>query len=244
MTKENAELTVMDMSTLPVVGLGANLKELETLAKDSQYLKRIQLYSKGKAIDTGKIIPGNYGIPFDDVITCLGEEIDVIPLVVRDKAIDSSDSDAVIVSYTRTSEAFQQIVEGSEVKNSGCQWGYSFLLFERSTSMYYEYFFGNKTARNEVANVCAFLPKTEEQIQEFTNKHGRPPQRAGACTFKVKYIEKKVQGWGWHAPVTYPCSTPFKGLELTEATEQIEKFMSQKDSIVEKVPESSNTRAH
>ncbi len=244
MAKEKSELTVVDMSALPVVGLGADLKELETLAKDSQFIKRIQLFSKGKAIDTGKISPGNYGIPFDDVITCLGSEIDVIPLVVRDKAIDSSDRDAIIISYTKDSKPFQRIMEDSDVKDSGCQWGYSFLLFERSTSMYYEYFFGNKTARNEVANVCSFLPKTVNQVNEFTEKYGRPPQPAGPCTFKIKYIENKAKGWGWHAPVTYPCSTPFKGLELLEATEQIEKFMSQKDSTVEKVSEDSNTRAH
>lgn len=244
MAKEKTEMTVVDMSALPVVGLGADLGELEAMTKANEYLKRIQLYSKGKAIDTGLIAPGNYGTPGSDTVVCLGPEIDVIPLCVRNKAIDSSDRDAIVISYNKSAPEFVRIENSAEVKDSNCQWGFAFLVFERSSKDYYEFFFGSKTARNEVANVSAFLPKTPEQIAEQTKKLGRAPQASGPCTLKVKYIENKAKGWGWHAPVTFPCSTPFKGFDPAVAAETIEKFMAQKDSTVEKVPEDTNARAH
>ena len=127
-TEQTTEMTIADMSFLPVVGLGADLGALETLVQSTTYLKRIQLYSKGKAVDTGKIPPGSFGVPGTDDIQNLGTEIDIIPLVVRPKAIDSKDRDAIIVSYTEPSEAFQAIKAASEVKDSKCMWGFAFLV--------------------------------------------------------------------------------------------------------------------
>ena len=241
-TEPTTEMTIVDMTMLPVVGLGADLGTLETLVQSTAYLKRIQLYSKGKAIDTGKIPPGSFGVPGSDSIQNLGPEIDIIPLVIRSKAIDSSDRDAVIVSYDETCDAFEGIKERANTKDSGCQWGFAFLVFERSTSEYYEYFFGNKTARNEVPNVTPFLPRTPAQTAAITEKLGRAPHPPGPCTIKTKYITKG--DWGWHAPVTYPCSTPFKGFNMEQAIEQQNKFMELKDSVIEKAPDDTTSRAH
>ncbi len=242
MTKTKTEMTTVDMGALPVVGLGGDLGKLEKLANSKSYLQRIQLYSKGKPIETAMIPPGHFGIPVNDTIQDLGDEIDILPLAVRPKAIDCKDRDAIIVSYDDECEAFEVIKEKSEVKNSNCMWGFAFLVFERSTAQYYEFFFGTKTSRNEVGNVAIFLPKTEEQIASLTKKFGRPPQPAGPCTLKVKYIQKG--DWGWHAPVTHPCSTPFKGYVCDEAIEQINKFAALKDTELEKVDEPVDGRAH
>lgn len=242
MTKSKTEMTTVDMGALPVVGLGADLVKLEKLANSTSYLKRIQLYSKGKPVETAMIPPGHFGVPSADAIQDLGNEIDILPLAVRPKAIDSKDRDAIVVSYDDTCEAFEGIKERSEIKNSNCMWGFAFLVFERNTAKYYEFFFGTKTARNEVGNVASFLPKTEEQIAALTEKFGRAPQPAGPCTLKVKYITKG--DWGWHAPVTHPCSTPFKGYNCEEAIEQINKFAALKDTELEKVEEPVDGRAH
>ena len=113
MTKPKTEMTTVDMGALPVVGLGADLGKLEKLTQSTTYLKRIQLYSKGKPVETGLIPPGHYGIPENDVIVDLGEEIDVLPLSLRSKAIDFKNRDAIIVSYDDTCDVFVDIAKRS-----------------------------------------------------------------------------------------------------------------------------------
>jgi hypothetical protein len=240
MAKKN-EIATVNMGALPVVGLGANLGQLTKLTKSTSYLRRIQLYSKGKAVDTRQIDPGCFGVPADDNIQSLGPEIDIIPLVVRSKAIDAKDRDAVIVSYDETTDAFAEIRERAETKDSKCMWGFAFLVYERSTGDYYEMFFGTKTARNEVPNLVPFLPRTPEQEAEMTEQLGKTPQPSGPCTVKSKYITKG--DWGWHAPVVHPCSTPFKGFNTEIALEQMNKFAALKDSVIEKVEEEATGRA-
>ncbi len=245
MTKktENTELATVDMGALQIAGLGANTELMDELIQSSTFLGRIQLYSKGKPIDTGLISPGHFGTPNNDEIKSFGTEIDIIPLCVRAKAIDSSDRDAMVITYDATSEEYARIKSLADVKDSGCQFGFAYLVYERSTSEYYEYFFGNKTHRNEAANVTAFLPKTPERIKELTDKLGHAPQPAGPCTIKSKYVVKKGTDWGWFAPVTYPCSTPFKGFDPAQANEQIAKFEALEGNKVEKAPEVDNSRA-
>jgi len=240
MTKKN-EIATVNMGALPVVGLGANLGELTKLTKSTSYLRRIQLYTKGKAVDTRLIDPGCFGVPIAEKIQNLGPEIDIIPLVIRSKAIDAKDRDAVIVSYDETTDVFNEIRERTQVKDSKCMWGFAFLVYERSTADFYEMFFGTKTARNEVPNVVPFLPRTPDQEAAMTEQLGKAPQPSGPCTIKSKYITKG--DWGWHAPVAHPCSTPFKGFNPEIALEQMNKFVALKDSVIEKVEEEESGRA-
>jgi len=242
MTK-NTELTTVKAGELQVAGLGADLALMDELIQTTAYLKRIQLYSKGKAIDTGKIGPGNYGIHGTEDIKCLGDEIDIFPLCMRSKAIDSSDRDAIVITYDAKSAEFQRIKETSDVQDSGCQWGFAFLVYERSTDEFYEFFCGTTSARFEVANIAAFLPKTPAQVEALTKELGHAPQAAGPCTLKRRYLENKAKDWGWFVPVTHPCSTPFKGFDPVKANEQIAKFEAMEGSKVEKAPDDESQRA-
>ena len=137
------ELSCLSSVSLPALAPSINV--FKDIAKNSSFLQRIQLYTKGKAIDTGAIQPGHYGIPTgDDAIEDLGSEIDIIPLSWRAKAIDMSDRDAVLVSYDPATDEYKRIKNDSDnTKDSHCMYGPAFLVFERSSGKFFELFFGN-----------------------------------------------------------------------------------------------------
>ena len=60
-----------------------------------------------------------------------------------------TDSEAIIVSYDPDTEEFKRIAAQSMEKESHCMYGPSFLVFERSTASFLEFFCGNKSSRSE-----------------------------------------------------------------------------------------------
>ena len=72
------------------------------LAKARECLDRLQLYTKGKAVNRKRIEAGNYGIPLnDEAVNDLGSQIDIIPLARRPKAIDMTDTRQCWSTITR-----------------------------------------------------------------------------------------------------------------------------------------------
>ena len=69
------------------------LGALDEVAKGTEFLPRIQLVTKGKLVDEGKIKPGRWAVPLPggQDVEDLGESIDVIPFDCRPKALDVSD---------------------------------------------------------------------------------------------------------------------------------------------------------
>jgi hypothetical protein len=202
------------------------LGALEEVAKGTEFLPRIQLVTKGKYVDEGKIKPGHWGVPQPggDEIIDLGDSIDVIPFDCRAKALDVSDRDAIVSVYDIKAAEFQRIKNAP--KNSGCMWGPSFLVLERSTGKLYELFFGNKSGRNEAGKLRPFLPTAANE--------GCP----SPATLGIRY--KKTPEYGWHVPVITKCSEPFdpalvKVDEAAILAEQ-EKFQNP-DAGAEKVSE-------
>jgi hypothetical protein len=230
---------------LPALSGGMDIASatFNELAKGSEFLERIQLFSKGKYIDKGLIAPGRWGIPrSEDQIDDVGSEIDIVPFCCRPKALDLRDRDAIITSYEPETELFQGIKALSSGVNSSCMYGPTFLIFERSTGSFYELFCGTKSMRNETARIGAFLPLSEESAKILELKKGSPVHAHGPlpCTLKAKYATKG--NWGWHVPTTVPCSTPFSNLPSTEAiVAAVTRFMSVKSSVVEKVEEEAPT---
>lgn len=236
---ENA-LAVLNSINLPSTQLASD-EVYEGLAKSTEFLGRLQLYTKGTAINKKLIGPGEYGIPEgDEEITKLGESIDLIPLARRPKAIDMSDKEAIIISYDPTTEMFKDIQARSGEQNSGCMYGISFLVIERTTGRFLEFFCGTKSTRQEAGKIGGFLTLTAEQIEVMAKKgqdvsklkpHGPLPM-----TLKSKLVEKG--SFSWHVPVVLPCSTPFTRLPSVEAiNDQIAKFLTVKDGGVEKATE-------
>jgi hypothetical protein len=210
---------------LPVV-TEDQLTTLDEVAKGSEFLSRVQLITKGKYVDTGKIAPGHWGIPQPggEEIDDLGESIDVVPYAVRPKALDMSDKEAIVAVYDTKDPEFQRIKNAP--KNTGCVWGPSFLVLERSTGRLLELFFGNKSGRNEAGKLKPFLPTEENE--------GNP----APATLNIRYVKKP--DFAWHVPVVTKCSEAFDPANIKVTADQLleerEKFLNPPKGA-EKVPE-------
>jgi len=222
-------LIPLDLAQLPSTEIAA---DYDSLTQGVDFLSRVQLFTKGKAIDKGLIRPGHYGIPVsDDEIIDLGSEIDVIPLARRPKAMDFSDKNAIVTSYDEKSDEFKRIAAASNEPNSGCMYGVSFLLYERTTRRFLEFYCGSKSTRTEAKNIYPHLPRVEDgqQVGPFP------------ITLKSKYVDKGK--FPFHAPVVTKCSTPFTDLpEPAKIIEEIQKFLNPKQDEVEVVQEDKSKR--
>ena len=58
-------LTTVDLTQLPSTQLGSD-EQFEEMSRSTGFLGRLQLFSKGNAINEGLIPPGTYGIPESD----------------------------------------------------------------------------------------------------------------------------------------------------------------------------------
>lgn len=223
MPKTENALVPVDFSQLPSTEISA---DYDALSQGNDFLSRIQLFTKGKAIDKGLIAPGHYGVPVsDDEVLDLGKEIDVLPLARRPKAMDFSDKEAIITNFDPESAEFKRIADAANGKDSGCMYGPSFLVFERSTGKFYEYYAGSKSARMESPKIAPFLPqKTETGTTQPT-----------PMTLKARYVEKTK--YPYHCPVVAKCSTPITNMDPTKAIAEIIKFVNPKSDDVEVVDE-------
>ena len=183
------------------------------LAGGSKYVGRVQLYSKGKAIDKGLIPAGHWGSPErGDKITDLTRQPDFLVLARRAKALDLSDLEDIIQNYDMGSDEFKRIQAESEEKDSSCSYGISFLLYCRQTESFLEYFANGKTSRPASKDLFGFLP-VEGNLENLK-----------AVTFDSEVIETKR--YTWLGPVFTKCSTPIEGMDIEEAAKQIEKFVN------------------
>jgi len=243
---DNTALVPLDLEQLPSTQIGGDDLYSE-LAKGGDYLGRMQLFTKGKAVDKGLIPPGHYGIPdSDEEIIDLGTSVDLIPLARRPKAIDMNDSEALVISYDMESPEFKRIAAKSNEPESHCQYGPSFLVYERTTGRFLEFFCGNKSNRIEAKKLFPFLALSQADIDKKAaagndvgdlRPHGPIP-----VTLKVKLAENKRGSW--HVPVVVKCSTPFTkvpGMEVI--VREMQKFLTVKDNGVERVEETTPARA-
>jgi len=236
---ENA-LVPVNFNQLPSTQIGTD-DQFTELAKGGDFIGRMQLYTKGKAINKELIRPGHYGVPeSDDEVVDLGVTVDILPLARRPKAIDMTDLEALVLNYDPESAEFARIAAKSAETDSHCQYGPSFLVYERATGRFLEFFCGTKTNRIEAKKIYPFLPLSDGDIKRLAEAgkdvtgleaHGPIP-----LTLKVKLVENRRGSW--HAPVVVKCSTPFTQLPLLEVfVKEITRFLTIKDNGVEKVAE-------
>ena len=243
---DNTAMIPVNLDQLPAIQIGSD-DQFAELAKGGDFLGRIQLYTKGKAINNELIRPGRYGIAeSDDEIIDLGKSVDLIPLARRPKAIDMSDSEALVISYEMESEEFKRIAAKSAEAESHCQYGPSFLVYERTTGRFLEFFCGNKSNRIEAKKIFLFLPLSQAQIDakavEGNDVADLRPHGPIPVTLKVKVVENKRGSW--HVPVVVKCSTPFTRVPASEViVREIQKFLTVKDNGVERVEETKPGRA-
>lgn len=196
------------------------------------FLRRIDLKSKGKLIDIGKVKPGHYCVvKSSDDADDLGDSIDILPLARRPKAIDMNDIEQIVVTYDRGSDLFADIEKRSSQRDSHCQFGASFLVVERSTGQLYELFLGSASNRREVGTISDFLPLTEADIKRRKLKDTKPHGPL-TLTLKSKRIENKAKGWSWFVIVPKPCSNNFTKDQIPSTDvlkDEIGKFLNPDD---------------
>jgi len=229
MPNESSALVPVEfVDQLPSTQVGTD-SDFDQIAKSSDFLPRLQLFTKGKAVNRKLVQPGNYGIPVtDDEVTDLGDEIDILPLARRPKAIDLKDTENIVAVYNVNDPEFKRIQIQSAQKESGCMYGPSFLVFERSTGQFLEFFCGTKSARTEAKRIFPYLPLSQVMIDANPNAApDQQPHNAMPVTMKSRLVEKGQ--WSWHVPVAVKCSTPFSTLpSATVIVEEITKFLDVK----------------
>lgn len=214
-----------------------DLKAVDDLSKSTGFLPRIQLYYRGKAIDKNFIAKGHFGSPrSSEDIFDLGERIDVLVIARKPKAIDMSDTDNIMQSNDPKSKEFQRIVDAADnTKDSGCAYGPTYLVFERSTGKFYEFFCGNKSSRIESSKINTYLPVTPAMIEAGVTDE-KEPRGPKPMAIKAQMLEKG--NWTWFAPQVSECLTPFDKLPSAEdLTKEIEKFLKKDEDGVETVTE-------
>jgi len=235
---DTTAMVPINLDQLPSTQIGTD-DQFAELAKGGDYIGRMQLYTKSKANLKGLIPQGHYGIPeSDDEIIDLGESVDLLPLARRPKAIDMTDMEALVISYDMESEEFRRIAAKSVEADSHCQYGPSFLVYERSAGRFLEFFCGNKSSRIEAKKVFPFLPLTQADIDAKAaagnNVGDLKPHGPIPVTLKVKVAENRKGTW--HVPVVVMCSSPFTRLPSQDViAREIQKFLTVKNNGVEKV---------
>jgi len=241
MSKKN-ELAVVSqqLGTLfsGVIGDEASkaLIDSDSLSQGSKFLKRIQLFSGGKLVKKKLIEEGHFGVPLGaEKVTDLGESIDLLVIWRKPKAIDMSDTDNLIVSNDPSSSEFKRIVEMADhVKDSGCAYGPAYLVYERSTGQFYEFFAGNASGRVESSNINNYLPVTQQAIAAGKAPKGvTEPRFCVPMTLRSQYVEKGK--FSWFAPKSEDCLTPFDYPGMDVIQEQMKLFMKKEDSGVKTV---------
>jgi hypothetical protein len=242
----NTAMVPVNLDQLPSTQIGTD-DQFAELAKGGDYIGRMQLFTKSKANMKGLIPSGHYGIPeSDEEIIDLGPTVDLLPLARRPKAIDMTDMEALVISYDMESEEFKRIAAKSAESDSHCQYGPSFLVFERSTKRFLEFFCGNKSSRIEAKKLFPFLPLSQADI-DAKSENGNAvgdlkPHGPIPVTLKTKVAENRKGTW--HVPVVVMCASPFTTLPSDDVIRrEITKFLTVKDNGVEKVQDNRPARA-
>jgi hypothetical protein len=242
---DNTNLVPVNLDQLPSTQIGSD-DQFADLAKSADYIGRLQLFTKGKAVNRKLVGPGNYGIPNGEEVDDLGDTIDIIPLARRPKAIDMTDNEAIIVNYDPEAAEFKRIAAKSLEKESHCMYGPSFLVFERSRGLFLEFFCGSKSTRSEAKKVYPYLPLTQADI-DTKAAHGDDvsemvPHGPLPLTLNSRLVEKGT--YSWHVPVVVKCATPFDKLPPMERiVKEINAFLIVKDNGVERAAPAQSGRA-
>ena len=233
MAKKKNELTVASLTSLATTATAVDLSAYAT----GDYLSRLQLINgQSKLVGKGLIDAGHFGIPSSDAVEDLGETVDILPLAVREKAMDLS-GEVPIAVFDPASELYQDIVDRSAIKDSSCVYGPSFLVLERSTGRFLELFMGNKSGRFEADNMSAYLPISEDKAKEF----GVEPRGPQPCTLTTEYIERPKHAW--HVIKIGKCSTPFTELpDIDAIVKEVADFVTPEADVPEVAETSGRSR--
>ena len=188
---------------------------LKDLMSGGGWLPRLQLMTANTAkCKSGEFAVNHYALVQGQNFEDLGNQVDVLVIDWRPKALDTS-GDNVISSYDHESVEFKSIVAGADEPNSGKMFGAEYLIYIPGKGSFATFFMGTKSARTDIPTVNARLQK--------------------AATLKAQKLSNKTNEW--FSPLCVPCSTPFDMPDQEELKEQHHKFLNPPKSEVEAVSE-------
>jgi len=215
---ESNQLVPQDMVGGPL----AREEDFDSMTTAATYLPRLQLFgSKSDACAEGKIPIGHYGLVKDDDITDLGEEVNLVIITWRPKAIKLG-GDMPITVFDAQSELFQEIKKLADVKDSGCMYGNEFLVWIPDAGVFAHFHMNSKTARREAKKM--------------------KPLIGGAATLKCRLIDPPTSKYKWHGPVVLPCSIPLDMPEDNVLREEYTKFQNPPEQTIEVAEEGGEER--
>ena len=131
--------------------------DFDAMATAGGYLPRLTQFTDASAVvKKRELTVGFYLVAGKDDRTPLGEDVDIVPISWRFKALDTS-AGKPISSLDPKSDLFQSIAARAKSANSHCQAGIEFLVWIPAVSKFATYLMGNKTALKEAAKVKPFL---------------------------------------------------------------------------------------
>lgn len=248
---ETTELTTYDPTQLPSAEVATD--NFDGLSSSDNFLKRLHLYGKGKAVDLKLIGPGRFGVPMGkdkkgkEIIEDLGGAVDLLIFGRRPKALDLSDTQNLIIVYDRTNPEFSRIEEASGTKDSRCMYGTVFLVYERNTRTFYELFFGNPTARKRTDEMSAHMTLTQEKIDKLEEDgqdvEGLEPRGPLPVTVEAEYIDPPSSPHSWFGPNPVTCSVPIEGPSVADVVTECARFHAEKGTDVVAVDDADTGRA-
>lgn len=176
-------------------------EEFEEL-QSSRFLPRIQLMTgrSGKC-ERGEFPVNHYALVAGSSFTDIGAEVDGLVLAWRPKALEIDDE--IVTVYDKKDPEFERISDRADnEKNSGCMWGYEYLMWVGSVRKFATFFCGTKSARREAPNLNSHMNK--------------------AVTLRSHYIE--TNKFSWQGIQVVSCSTPMPMPSVAALEAELEKF--------------------
>jgi len=205
-----------DLVTLPKASVPDTTRDelFKKTVTSGDYLPRLQLMtSNSEIVKDGKFKMNHYALVKDQNYTDLGDQIDVLLIEWRPKAIEIEEQ--ILAVYDPDDTEFQRIQVESGKKDTGCMYGPEFLVWIPKAEEFATFFMGSKSSRRESSNVRALLKK--------------------AGTLKSKKIT--TPQYTWYTPIIEKCASAFDVPEQDLIIEQWEKFTNPPKSEVEKAPD-------
>jgi len=187
-----------------------------------KFLPRVQLMtSNTKKCKDGKFPINHYALVDGSSYIDIGTEVDMIVIAWRPKALDTGNQ--IIAVYDPEHSEFQRIQDEADEKDSNCMFGPEYLVYVPEREKFATFFFGNKSARKEAANMKSQMHK--------------------GATAKSAHLSNKNHDW-WSILIV-ACSSPMGAPEQEDILAQLENFNNPPDTEIEKVTdgdESSRAR--
>jgi len=208
-------LSLSTLSAKKEALIKADDKAFEELQTEA-FLPRVQLMtSNSQKCKDGAFTVNNYALIRGQEYIDIGQNVDVLVCAWRPMALEIGDS--VISSYDPSTQTFANIKGRSDTPDSGCMWGFQFLLWIPQVAAFATFFMGSKSARRAAPDVKA--------------------QMNGPATLTARKIKKGK--YTWFAPTCHECTTPFDMPSKGGYEQEMEKFNNPTAPEVELAAETS-----